>query len=229
MRRAGQGLSLLAALFLLASCRTSPVPVNDQSVLDRARITLPDTDPKAREGETVLRHPLTEAALRSMGFRWNDPRFASGRHLAKGSEVAWFDREGALHVTRYTGVFQEAGYRIRRYVPSQSGDLEHRGTLDSAYLLRCLYARPAAAVRYHRSLSGVSLVTETLAGAGIDTLILPVSLPLCLFSDRLAPVFFKARTEEDRTTAREALRRAESLRQKGNPIPTKVTAPASVE
>lgn len=164
-----------------------------------------------------------------MGFRWNDPRFVAGRHLAKDHEIAWFDREGDLHITRYTGVFREQGYQIWRYIPSESGDLEHRGTLVSPYLLRCLYARPDAAVRYHHNLSSVSLVIETLAGGGIDTLLLPVTLPLCLFSDRLPPVFSETRPEEDRSTVQEALRRAERLRQKGNPIPTKVTAPASVE
>ncbi len=225
----GQGLFLLAALSFLASCRTTPLPVNDQSVLDRARLTLPDTYPPGKAGEVVRRHPRTESALRSLGFRWNNPRFVAGRHLAKDNEVAWFDREGDLHVTRYTGIFRESGYRIRRYVPSQSGDLEHRGTLVSAYLMRCLYDRPAAAVRYHHYLSSVSLVVETLAGAGIDTLILPVTLPLCLSSNRLAPAFSEARPEEDPATVREALRRAQRLRQKGNPIPTKVTAPASVE
>ncbi len=175
------------------------------------------------------RHPYTEAALRSMGFEWNDPRFVSGRHLSRGDEVAWFDRDDHLHVTRYLGVFHESGYRIRRYVPSPSGDLEHRGALVSRSLAECLYDRPGAAVHYHQNLSGVSLFIETLGGGGIDTLILPATLPLCLLSDRLPPTFSHARAEEDFSTARKVRRLASRLRQKGNPIPTKVTAPASVE
>lgn len=175
------------------------------------------------------RHPYIEAALRSMGFEWNDPRFVSGRHLSRGDEVAWFDRDDHLHVTRYLGVFHESGYQIRRYVPSPSGDLEHRGSLVSHSLAECLYDRPGAAVHYHQNLSGVSLFIETLGGGGIDTLILPVTLPLCLLSDRLPPTFSHARTKEDFATERKARRLASRLRQKGNPIPTKVTAPASVE
>ncbi|MGC8529445.1 MAG: hypothetical protein ACP5OP_04515 [Leptospirillia bacterium] len=217
-------------LFLLVSCRTAPVPVNDQSILDRARISLPDTYPSRQTGRPEIpRHPYTEAALHSMGFEWNDPRFVSGRRLSRGDEVAWFDREGQLHVTRYTGVFHESGYRIRRYVPSSSGDLEHRGSLVSRSLTECLYDRPGAAVHYHHNLSGVTLFIETLGGGGIDTLILPVTLPLCILSDRLSPSFSHARSEEDDSAARQARRLAAKLRQKGKPIPTKVTAPASVE
>ena len=99
-----------------------------------------------------------------MGFEWSDPRFVSGRHLSRGDEVAWFDRDDHLHVTRYLGVFHESGYRIRRYVPSPSGDLEHRGVLVSRSLAECLYDRPGAAVHYHQNLSGVSLFIETLGG-----------------------------------------------------------------
>ncbi len=206
------------------------MPVNDQRVLDLARLTLPDTYPPARPGEKPFpRHPRTEAALRSMGFHWNDPRFTAGHRLIREDEVAWFDREGQLHVTRYTGVFRETGYRIRRYVPSGSGDLEHRGWHIRSNILLCLYDRPASAIRFHHDLSGVSLTIETLVSGPIDTLILPVTLPLCIFSDRLPEDFSKARPQDDRATAREAIRRAEALHQKGKPIPTKVTAPASVE
>ena len=222
--------TLILALFLLASCRTAPVPVNDQSVLDRARISLPDTYPPRQAGSPdTPRHPYTEAALHSMGFEWSDPRFVAGRHLSRGDEVAWFDREDQLHVTQYTGVFHDSGYRIRRYVPSQSGDLEHRGALLSRSLTECLYDRPGAAVHYHHNLSGVTLFIETLGGGGIDTLILPVTLPLCLLSDRLPPTFSHAQSKEDVSAEREARRLASKFRQKGNPIPTKVTAPASVE
>ncbi|MHB8368352.1 MAG: hypothetical protein ACYDBP_01525 [Leptospirales bacterium] len=220
----------MLGLLCIASCRTAPVPVNDQQVLDLARLSLPDTYPQSLAGEGLFpRHPRTEAALRSMGFSWNDPRFTAGHRLIRDDEVAWFDREGRLHVTRYTGIFQAAGYRIRRYFPSESGDLEHRGWHIRSNILLCLYDRPASALRFHHYLSGVSLTIETLISGPIDTLILPFTIPLCILSDRLPSTFSKAQPHEDSATARKARRRARKLPQKGNPIPTKVTAPASVE
>ena len=112
-----------ALMLTVASCQTAPVPLKNQEVLDRTDLTLPDTFLPGTPD-----HPRMVRVLQSMGFAWNDPRYTLGRHLIRRNEVAWFDREGTLHITRYTGHFKESGYRIRRYVPSQSGDLEHRET-----------------------------------------------------------------------------------------------------
>ena len=186
-------------VLLLASCQSAPVPISDQTILDRARIRLPDTFPPG----TPEHHRMVRV-LQSMGFEWNDPQFTLGHHLYRGNEVAWFDREGRLRVTRDTGLFRETGYRVRRYVPSPSGDLEHRGDVVLGGLLRCLFNRPASALHWHHQISSVDLLAEMGIGAPIDLLILPASLPLCLFSDRQPSTFLHAETRSDEATALEA-------------------------
>ncbi len=211
-------------LVLLSSCHSAPVPLSDQSVLDRASLQLPDTFPPGSE-----KHSRMVRVLQSIGFSWNNPRFTLGHHLTRGNEVAWFDRSGRLHVTRYTGVFRETGYRIRRYVPSPSGDLEHRGYHLRGSLLLCLFNRPASALHWHKQISSVDLLAELAVGAPIDILVTPASLPLCLFSDRQPSKFLHVVKEPDDKTVRKAREIYQRMGQKGNPIPTYVTAPASVE
>jgi len=217
---------LVLLLVFLAGCSTAPLPLSDQESLDMARLALPDTYPTG-----TSRRPRMEQVLKSLGFHWNNPRFTLGHHLIRENEIAWFDRQGTLHITRYTGIFRQDGYRSRRYVPSQSGDLEHRGSHVRPGLFSCLYDRPAEAIHYHRSLSSMALLAETAAGGAIDTMILPVSLPLCLFSDRRPDKFLRTETETDHAVLSRALRRYSRLSgaQNGNPIPTNVTAPAWVE
>ncbi len=206
-------LSALAglAILLLSSCQSAPVPISDQTVLDRALIRLPETLPQGGP-----EHPRMVRVLRTMGFEWNDPRFTLGHHLYRENEVAWFDKKGALHVTRYTGFFRETGYRIRRYVPSPSGDLEHRGDAVRGGLLRCLFNRPASALHWHRQISSVDLLAEMVVGAPIDLLILPASIPLCFFSDRQPSTFLHAEGKPDRSTVIEARDRYLRLVKKGN-------------
>lgn len=215
--------------FLLSGCSSAPVPLSDQPVLDQAGIAIPDTFPEGSRPQ-----PRMIRLLEKEGFQWNDSRFTLGHHLMKGNEVAWFDRLGNLHITRYTGVFRASGYKIRRYVPSDSGDLEHRGSHVRSSLLLCLFDRPAEALRHHKRLSTVVLVPEVAVGGAIDLVIIPVTIPLCLLSDRLPEKFLKPESEEDRDAVSRILQKfrepGRSRRdQKGNPIPTKVTAPASVE
>ncbi len=198
------------ATLLLSSCQSAPVPISDQTVLDRARIRLPETLPPGSP-----EHPRMVRILRTMGFKWNDPRFTLGHYLYRKNEVAWFDKDGELHVTRYTGLFRETGYRIRRYVPSPSGDLEHRGDAVRGGLLRCLFNRPASALHWHRQVSSVDLLAEMGVGAPIDLLILPVSLPVCLFSDRQPSTFLRAEGKPDRSTVLEARNRYLRATKKG--------------
>lgn len=225
--RSGRALlSVLAGMMilLLSSCQSAPVPLSDQSVLDRTGLRLPDTYPPGSP-----EHPRMVQILQSMGFSWNNPRFTIGHHLFRENEVAWFDRAGNLHITRYTGLFRETGYKIRRYVPSSSGDLEHRGSHIRGSLLLCLFDRPASALDWHRQISSVDLLAEMAVGAPIDLLVTPVTLPLCLFSDRQPAAFIRAEEEPDDKTVQKVRDRYRRMAQKGNPIPTYVTAPASVE
>lgn len=219
-------LSAIAGMIilLLSSCQSAPVPLSDQSVLDRTGLRLPDTYPPGSP-----EHPRMVRILQAMGFSWNNSRFTIGHHLFRENEVAWFDRTGILHVTRYTGLFRETGYKIRRYVPSSSGDLEHRGSHVRGSLLLCLFDRPASALDWHKQVSSVDLLAELSIGAPIDLLVTPVSLPLCLFSDRQPEAFIRAVEEPDDKTVQKARDQYRRMAQKGNPIPTYVTAPASVE
>ncbi len=214
-RASGSLLLIGMAAFLLASCETAPVPLSDQEVLDRTNIHLPDTYPPGSP-----EHPRMVQALQSMGFAWNDPRFTMGRHLMRKNEVAWFDSGGTLHVTRYTGIFKETGYQIRRYVPSPSGDLEHRGQHVRPGLMLCMFDRPANAIHWHKEISAVDLLAEMAIGAPIDLLVTPFSFPLCLFSDRMPSTYLRAVGESDEGAVKDALRRYKERLQKGKPIPT---------
>lgn len=218
---------LALALFpLFAGCKSAPVPLSDQETLDLTRIVLPDTLLPGSPDHTRMVH-----ILESMGFHWNNPHFTLGRHLIRGNEVAWFDSGGILHITRYIGIFQGNGYRINRYFPSTAGDLEHRGTHIRPGLFLCLFDRPAEAVHYHRSLSSMALLAEVAMGGTIDTAILPISFPFCLLSDRRPERFLRSEKTDDEESLKQALGRYSHLtqNQKGKPIPTYVTAPASVE
>ena len=218
--------AILLGFFLLSACSEAPVPLSDQKAVDLAGIRLPDTYP-----EGVPIHPRIVRVLRSRGFRWNNPRFTMGHHLDRENESAWFDRQGTLHITRYIGQFRETGYRIWRYVPSTPGDLEHRGTHIRPSIFLCLFNRPAEAARYHDRLNTMDLLTEVSLGVPVDLLLVPATLPICLLGDRLPKSFLKTDTDEDRreiARVQEAARQ-EASPQKGKPIPTKVTAPASVE
>lgn len=219
-------LSVLSLAFFLSGCQTAPLPLSDQETLDRTSITLPETLPPGSPP-----HPRMVQVLESMGFHWNDPRFTLGHQLIRKNLVAWFDSSGNLHITRYTGIFRGNGYSIRRYAPSPSGDLEHRGTRIRSSLLLCLFNRPVEALRFHRDLSSMTLLVEVAVGGPVDMVLLPVTLPVCLLADRRPDKLLQIKKESDNGTLNLALKRYRLLteNQKGKPIPTKVTAPASVE
>lgn len=225
---------LLPVFFSLAltGCYSTAIPLDNQKVLDKVGLVLPDTRfPTPKSRDAVL------PVLLKKGFHWNNPRYTLGHHLIKGNRIVVMASSGHLSVLRYDARFTDSGFRIYRYVPSKSGDIEHQGLTTSPSLLRCLYNRPAVAFTAYHKISLPTFLADGLFGGAINTLISPVLVIWCEASDRLPLTFKSVTVSEDRKLAHllnlleEQSKKAENAVsvQKGNPIPTKVTTPASVE
>lgn len=216
----------------LSGCYTTAIPLDDQKALDKVGLVLPDTRfPTPRSRDAVL------PALLKKGFHWNNPRYSLGHHLIKKNRIVVMTSSGHLTVLRYDARFADSGFRIYRYVPSKSGDIEHQGLTTSPSLLRCLYNRPAVAFTEYHKISLPTFLADGLFGGAINTLISPVLVLWCETSDRLPLTYKSVIVSEDRKLSHllnmleEQSKKPENAVsvQKGKPIPTKVTTPASVE
>ncbi len=213
-------LSALALLAGLSGCTTVSVPLEKQSALDFAGIKLPDTIFPSKESKTRIA-PL----LIKEGFHWTDPRYSLGKHLVRGNELFWYDRDQHWHITRYTATFQKGRYKINRYYVNSAHDVHKMNRTTTTSLATCIFTRPAFTFRYHREVSTPTLLTDGLLTGGIDLFLSPVFYLTCTFLDSTPETVREVR-EKDDIPAEKWLQNA---LQKGNPIPTNSTTPAWVE
>ncbi|MCL4461498.1 MAG: hypothetical protein M1297_07315 [Nitrospirae bacterium] len=216
----------------LSGCYTTSVPLDNQPDLDKAGIVLPDT----RFPSTAVRDAVLPVLLKK-GFHWNNPRYSLGHHLIKGNRLVLSDKDGHLSVLRYQALFSDTGFRVDRYRPTKSGDIERLGQMTTPGLLRCVYNRPATAFTNYHRISFPTLLADGLFGGAINTMLSPVLLVWCETADRLPLAYHSVRISRDKKLSRLLdLLQAKAVsgsplsnRQKGNPIPKNVTTPASVE
>ena len=216
----------------LSGCYTAPIPLNNQTDLDKTGILLPDT----RFPSKAVRDAVLPTLLKK-GFHWNNPRYSLGHHLINKNRLVLVDSKGHLSVLRYRAVFSDTGFRVYRYQPTKSGDIERRGKMVTPGVLRCVYNRPATAFGNYHTISFPTFLVDGLFGGAINTMLSPVLLVWCETVDRLPLAYHSFRVTPDKKLshllnlleqqAANGFPSAET--QKGKPIPKKVTTPASVE
>ncbi|MHB1285329.1 MAG: hypothetical protein ACYCYP_02005 [Leptospirales bacterium] len=222
---------LVLPFFFLAGCYTVSVPLDNQRALDNTGLILPDTHfPSIGMEQTVL--PI----LQKQGFHWNDPRYSMGHHLISGNRLVVVAGDGTITVLRYIARFRDSGFLINRYQPTKSGDLMQKGTTVEKRLLGCVYNRPGTTFGSYAKISFPTFLADGLFAGAINTFLFPVLVTWCETIDRLPLTYHSMSITPDE----QLTRLLNNLRtkgktgpvpfsQNGNPIPTKVTTPASVE